>query len=150
MTYLYRKATPEDVNTCITVRGKTRENALSIDELKEIGVTVETWKKGIREESLPGYVCLSEGEVIGYCFGVAETGEIAVLALLPKHEDRGIGKKLLGMMVQHLKNNGFNRVFLGCTKDCTTRSYGFYRYLGWKSTGVVDAHDDEILELIVK
>jgi hypothetical protein len=31
----------------------------------------------------------------------------------------------------------------------TMRSYGFYRYLGWKSTGTFDANHDEVLELLL-
>ena len=149
LTYTYRKAVPEDAPTCVIVRGKTRENAVSVDRLKARGVTVGSWSKGIRDDTLPGYVCLFNDEVIGYCFGSSETGEVVVLALLPEHEDRGIGKKLLGVLIEEFKGRGFKRLFLGCTKVSTARSYGFYCYLGWMSTGKVDAHADEILELVI-
>lgn len=48
--------------------------------------------------------------------------------------------------IDHFKNLGFDRLFLGCSSDPQTRSYGFYRHLGWKSTGTIDQHQDEILE----
>jgi hypothetical protein len=51
-------------------------------------------------------------------------------------------------VVEDLWAIGFKRLFLGCSKNPAHRSYGFYRYLGWRSTGESDAHGDEELELI--
>lgn len=146
MNVVYRRARPEDVAACIDLRGKTRENALDVERLKAIGVTLETWTRGIAEETWPGHVCLSGGKIVGYCFGLKDTGEIAVLALLPEFENRGIGKTLLNKMVEDFRSLGFHRLFLGCSSNPETRSYGFYRHLGWRSTGTFDAADDEILE----
>ena len=146
MNVVYRRAVPEDVAACIDLRGKTRENSISVERLKAIGVTLETWTRDIAEGALPGYVCLFEGKVVGYCFGVKDTGEIAVLAILPEFENRGIGKTLLNKMVQDLRRLGFNRLFLGCSSNPRTRSYGFYRHLGWRATGTFDAANDELLE----
>src|SRR4051794_2705042 len=122
MNVVYRRAIPEDTPACIDLRGKTRENSLSVEQLKAIGVTLETWTSDIAEETLPGYVCLSGDKIVGYCFGVKGTGEIAVLALLPEFENRGIGKTLLNKMVQDFKSLGFNRLFLGCSSNPKTRS----------------------------
>lgn len=149
MSYSFRKAVPEDAQTCVVVRGKTRENPFSVEQLKAIGVTVDTWQQGIKSQRFPGYVCVHANEIIGYCFGESATGEIVVLALLPEHESRGLGKKLLNMMVSDFKALGHKRLFLGCSSDPAVRSYGFYRHEGWRSTGKLDAANDEVLELIV-
>ena len=85
--------------------------------------------------------------MVGYCFGDARTGEVVVLALLPAFEGCGIGSHLLSLVVADLQALGHTRLYLGCAKDATTRSHGFYRYLGWRPTGDVDANGDEILEL---
>lgn len=146
MNVVYRKAVPEDTPGCIDLRGKTRENAFSVEELKAIGITPESWQSAIADESLPGYVGLVDGELAGYCFGDRETGEIAVLALLPACEGKGIGKALLSLMVEEFKALGFKRLFLGCSSDPKVRSHGFYRRLGWKPTGEIDAAGDEVLE----
>lgn len=82
----------------------------------------------------------------GYCFGDRDSGEIVVLALLPECEARGIGKALLERMVDDFRGWGFARLFLGCSSDPNSRSYGFYRHLGWTSTGALDAAGDELLE----
>jgi hypothetical protein len=54
---------------------------------------------------------------------------------------------LLARVVQDLRAAGHTRLFLGCARDPSTRSHGFYRHLGWQPTGEIDANDDEILEL---
>lgn len=148
MNILYRTAAPEDTSACIDLRGRTRENAFSVDELKAVGITHESWRAGIADGSLPGYVALVDGELAGYCFGDRDTGEIAVLALLPAYEGQGIGKALLALMVDAFKGLGFQRLFLNCSPDPQVRSHGFYRHLGWKPTGEVDEAGDEVLAYV--
>ena len=145
----YRVAAPSDVATCIDIRSRTRENAVSVKRLAEVGITVASWSEDVRRGSLPGHVCLANGEIVGYCFGATATGEVEVLALLPAFESQGIGKALLNQVIETLSGIGFTRLFLGCSSDPATRSYGFYRHLGWRSTGVFDARGDEVLEYFV-
>ncbi|MBT8092565.1 MAG: GNAT family N-acetyltransferase [Gammaproteobacteria bacterium] len=149
MNVNYRPALPEDAEECVAVRGRTRQNAASEELLRSIGVTVETWRKNIISDALPGYVCQCEDKIAGFCFGSRETGEIVVLALLPEFEDLGIGRELLNRTVRRLAEIGHSRLFLGCTRDPQSRSYGFYRHLGWRPTGKTDQYGDEILELTV-
>jgi ribosomal protein S18 acetylase RimI-like enzyme len=143
---LYRRAFPNDVEACIALRGRTRENAYSIEQLRAIGVTLETWRLGIADGSWPGYVGIINGELIGFCFGDRASGEITVLALSPQYERKGIGKALLNLMVEELRGFGFAKLFLGCSPNPDVRSHGFYRHLGWKPTGEIDGNNDEILE----
>ena len=149
MTLTYRSAVPSDIAACIELRGKTRENAVSVERLKQLGVTQASWSAEVADGDLPGYVCVEHGQIVGYCFADRNTGEVVVLALLPAWEGRGIGKHLLGMIVADLAMLGFRRLFLGCSSDPKVRSYGFYRHLGWTSTGTLDANDDEVLELLL-
>jgi GNAT superfamily N-acetyltransferase len=141
-------AVPEQAADFIRLRGQTRENAISEERLRSLGITAETWGASIREERLPGFVAYSGQHMAGYCFGDAGTGEIVVLALLPSYEGRGIGKRLLNLTVEELRRLGHRRLHLGCSADPVVRSYGFYRRLGWRSTGNVDERGDEILELL--
>ncbi len=142
----YRAAVHSDIATCVDIRDRTRENAVSAERLSAIGITVAPWSESVRRGSLPGYVCFADGEIVGYCFGATASGEVEVLALLPAFERQGIGKALLARVVETLGNIGFTRLFLGCSSDPTSRSYGFYRHLGWRSTGTFDARGDEVLE----
>jgi len=59
-----------------------------------------------------------------------------------------VGKTVLGMTAAGLRKRGFTRLFLGCAADPAVRSYGFYRHLGWRSTGTFDAAGDEVLEYL--
>jgi ribosomal protein S18 acetylase RimI-like enzyme len=79
-----------------------------------------------------------------------ETGEIQVVAILPAFEKRGIGRELLDRTSKELAKLGHARLFLGCSPDPASRSYGFYRRLGWRSTGTFDQYGDEILEIFVE
>jgi GNAT superfamily N-acetyltransferase len=143
-----RRARPEDAGECVRLRGLTRENAVSEDRLREYGVTAQSWAADIESGALPGWVARSAGRIVGYCFGAAKTGEVVVLALHPAHEGQGLGSQLLRRVVQDLRDHGHARLFLGCSPDPQVRSYGFYRHLGWMSTGAFDAHGDEVLEFV--
>ena len=145
----YRDALQEDAAECVTMRGRTRENAASEEWLRSIGITAKSWADNIRSGALPGHVCTSDGAIVGFCFGVRDTGEIQVLAVLPEFENRGVGRRLLDRTVRSLAELGHRRLFLGCSPDPAVRSYGFYRHLGWRPTNTVDKYGDEILELFV-
>lgn len=144
---LFSRARPDDAGECVRLRGLTRENAISEKRLREYGITAQSWAADIESGALPGWVARRSGRIVGYCFGASKTGEVVVLALHPDHEGQGLGKRLLQLVVQALRRHGHRRLFLGCSADPQVRSYGFYRHLGWKSTGALDARGDELLEL---
>jgi ribosomal protein S18 acetylase RimI-like enzyme len=146
-TLHYRPAVSADAAECVTLRGRTRENAISAATLASLGITAGSWASSIELGRLPGHVCTDNGAIVGYCFGDKDTGEIVVLAILPQYEGRGIGKTLLLQVVEDLQSLGYKRLFLGCSSDSSHRSHGFYRHLGWRPTGSFDDNDDEVLEL---
>ncbi len=82
----WRKAVPGDADACIALRGKTRENAFTEAQLRDLGITVESWGDGIRGGRFSGHVCCANGRMVGYCFGDTASGEIVVLAILPEYE----------------------------------------------------------------
>jgi GNAT superfamily N-acetyltransferase len=147
MALQLRPAVASDAAACVRIRGLTRENVVSEARLRSAGITVESWARDIETGLLPGFVCESDGSLVGYCFGARSTGEVVVLALLPGHEERGLGRRLLGMVGEQLRGFGHRRLFLGCSPDPACRAYGFYRHLGWRTTGTFDRHGDEVLEL---
>lgn len=146
-TLHYRSAVSADAEECIELRGSTRENAISAATLASLGITAGSWANDIEMGNLPGCVCTDDGRIVGYCFGDRGTGEIAVLAVLPRYEGRGIGKALVSRVVNDLLSFGHRRLFLGCSSDPAHRSHGFYRHLDWMPTGSFDANGDEVLEL---
>lgn len=146
MNLVYRSATASDIAECIEIRGNTRDNAVSVERLKELGVTQASWAADVASGRLPGYVCVDEDRVVGYCYGDRNTGEIVVLAVLPDWEGKGVGKRLLNSLVMDFAALGHRRLFLGCSSKSQFRSHGFYRHLGWISTGRLYANRDEELE----
>lgn len=146
MDFEFRAAHPGDAAACVALRGKTRQNAISEAALRALGVTEASWSEDIRTGALPGHVCTVNGDIVAYCFGDRATGEIVVLAVLPDFENRGIGKALLQRAVHELTAFGHGRLFLSCSPYESSRSHGFYRHLGWRSTGEFDSRGDEILE----
>jgi len=141
------KPAPADFATeYIRLRGLTRENAVSEERLRALGITAESWANDIQSEELQGFVAQAGHEMAGYCFGNTKSGEVVVLAVRPTYEGQGVGQRLLAMVVQELHERGHTKLFLGCSSDPKVRSYGFYRHLGWCPTGSVDARGDEVLE----
>lgn len=146
MSIEYKSAPSQMVGEYIELRGQTRENSITADTLRSYGITAESWAKDIESGQIRGFIALSVAHMVGYCFGDLKTGEVLVLAVMPSHECQGIGQRLLALTVEVLKDYGHIRLFLGCSPDPKVRSYGFYRQLGWQSTGALDTHGDEILE----
>jgi GNAT superfamily N-acetyltransferase len=145
-TIHYAPAPSERAEDYICLRGQTRENAINPAGLAALGITAESWAADIRAGVLQGVMAECDGQMVGYCFGGLQSGEVVVLALLPAFEGQGIGQALLRQVMALLRERGHQRLFLGCSSDPQVRSYGFYRHLGWRSTGEVDDHGDEVLE----
>lgn len=145
----YRKAKPQDSVAIIEMRDKTRENPATPEQLAAIGITVDSWTQAISENAILGYVCSDANTMLGYCFADRETGEILVVAIRAKAENKGLGKKLMQLTTSELATIGHKRLFLACNPNPKGRSYGFYRHLGWTSTNTFDQHGDEILETFV-
>jgi len=68
-----------------------------------------------------------------------ESGEIVVLALLPVHEGKGLKRRLLALVTDHLRSVGHSTLFLGCAADPS--------HPGWRSRGSIDRYGNEVLEL---
>lgn len=148
MTITFKTAPPDLAADYVRLRAMTRQNAISQQRLRALGITAQSWASDIRSGELTGFVALSDQELVGYCFGHNASGEVVVLALLPAFESQGIGRRLLTLVVDLLRGQGHERLFLACAPDPNVRSHGFYRHLGWRSTGTLDERGDEILELL--
>jgi len=140
-----RDAIGYDLAACTAIRGKTRDNPISAERLRAMGVTEEAWRTRMANGDLVGSVFECDGTIVGYCFADTKTAEILVLALLPEYEGRGIGKSVLADVVHKLQLSGHKKLWLAASPDPAVRAYGFYRHLGWVPSGDFDAHNDEIL-----
>lgn len=146
MALHFRKTQSNDVNALFEVRGKTRENPVSKQQLAQLGITHAAVVEGLDAGDLYGWVCVSQEGIVGFCTGDMATGEILVLAVLPDFEGQGVGKKLLSNVVDQLQRNGANPIWLAADSNARVRAHGFYRRLGWLPTGEVLENGDEVLE----
>ena len=78
-----RKMVPEDVTASLAMRARTRENAIDLDELREVyGITPQTAAEALRTRQT-GFLLEDRAAVVGFCSGYRPTGEVVVLALWP-------------------------------------------------------------------
>ncbi|MEM9471596.1 MAG: GNAT family N-acetyltransferase [Pseudomonadota bacterium] len=146
MPLTYRRMQPEDVSAALAVRLSTKENAVTLDELEhDYGVTPQSMEDDLRSNA-NGWVCEDGGRLVGFSMGNGLNGEIAVVAVAPGYEGRGIGKTVLAHTQNWLFSLGYSEVWLLANPDPDIRATGFYKKLGWSATGVMKGHD-QVLKL---
>lgn len=141
----FRPTTQADLAATYAVRASTRDNPIPESRLLEKGITPEAVWAGFTRGDYVGWVCEADGVVIGFCTGDAATGEVLVLALPPDFEKKGIGARLLALVIEGMREKGSPRLWLAASPDPRIRAHGFYRANGWAPTGEVLENGDEIL-----
>lgn len=136
MELIFREIQCGDVESLFSVRARTRENPASIVQLATLGITPESSTEAIASGRVRGWLCTDAGAVVGFCTGHSETGEVLVLAVLPDHEARGIGRRLLALVVEWLRSSHRN-IWLAASPNPDVRAYGFYAH----SAGTRPARD---------
>ena len=134
---VFREITDADVAALFVVRVATRENTLSLEELHNLGITEESVREMLKT-SHRGWLCEDGGKVVGFTMGNRETGEMWVIAVLPEHEGKGIGGKLLTLVEDWLWSTGRNEIWLTTDTDPKLRAYGFYLKQGWQDSEIKD------------
>ena len=129
------------------VRANTRENRLSEEDLAALGITPERVAHSISSGRVRGCVCLDGSNLVAFCHGDLESGEVLVLAVLQAYEGRGIGKRVLARVVDMLRSTGHSTIWLAASPSDATRAHGFYRSLGWRPNGRKQDDGDQILVL---
>ena len=144
MELTFRETLPSDVERLFSVRARTRENPISKEQLADLGITPEAIARDVASGRIKGWICSHASDLVGFCNGDGETGEVLVLAVLPEYECRGIGRNLLAHVVEWLRSVGFNTLWLAASSSSGTRAHGFYRSLGGRPNGEIDKNGDEI------
>jgi len=92
--------------------------------------------------------CVHDGRVVGHCIGNSSTGEILGLSVDHSYRRRGIGRKLLSLVVDLLHADGVQRIWLTVSQsDPSVPALRFYQAVGWRETRDDPATGDLILEL---
>jgi ribosomal-protein-alanine N-acetyltransferase len=76
-----------------------------------------------------------EGEAIGFSLtrSVADESELLLLAVIPEHQDKGIGRRLLEQFIDHARSDGAARVHLEVRDG--NPAIAMYRAAGFEPVG---------------
>lgn len=124
----YRKAEIQDIPQIQRVRNSVRENRLSDPSL----VTDENVEEFITLRG-QGWVCVIGTEITGFAIIDLKEHNVWALFVHPIYEGTGIGKNLLGLMLDWYFEHTSDIVWLGTAP--ATRAERFYRMQGWKEAG---------------
>jgi ribosomal protein S18 acetylase RimI-like enzyme len=120
----------KDLKEVFDVRVATRENPFSREALRKIGITEESTAEVLRTTHR-GWLCDIGGKIVGFVIGGGKTGELAVIAVLPEFEGRGIGSQLLVTVEKWLFSMGKQELWLWTSSDGKTKAFSFYLKHGW-------------------
>jgi GNAT superfamily N-acetyltransferase len=120
-----RRAIQGDVARIMEIRHSVRENRLSDPNL----VTGKDCAEFIERSEI--WVWEEDGIVQAFAAGDIRDGWIWALFVAPEYEGRGIGKALLSMACETLRNAGYTVANLSTAAG--TRAERFYMENGWTS-----------------
>ncbi len=126
----FREIEPADVPGLFHVRARTRENAMTLEDLQRLGINPQSVAESLGR-STKGWVCCDSGRVVAFSMADRATGEFLVIAVLPEYEGNGVGGRLMAMAEEWLAASGCERAWLTTDLDTTLRACGFYRKRGW-------------------
>lgn len=129
MTAQIRLATPADLPAIMRVRTSVTENHLSVEQMQELGITKPVLAQMILSAPCC-WVAVVEGEIVGFSMIDNAEGALFAAFVLPAHEGRGIGRRLVQIAEDQLFQT-HSRIWLETGQS--TRAAGFYRRAGWGS-----------------
>lgn len=133
-----RSATARDVEALFDIRCSVGENHQSRDELRTIGVTVETVRDMIEGGDYVSTIAEVDGRPVGFTMAQISDGYVFACFVRPDFENRGIGRALMAAAETGLRQAGVDRAWLSTGSDPHLRAVGFYRRLGWQEDGFLD------------
>jgi GNAT superfamily N-acetyltransferase len=120
----FRRAVLADIPSIMEIRLAVEENVLS----NPAAVTPEDCAAYLEERGR-GWVCESDGRIVGFSYAASEDHSIWALFVLPEYEGRGIGRHLLRLAVEWLISTGADEIRLAT--ETSTRADRFYSAQGW-------------------
>lgn len=126
---IFREANSSDIQQMQFVRNAVKENRLSNPAL----VPDEDVAEYINKRG-KGWVCVVHSEIAGFAIVDLIDNNVWALFVHPDYEERGIGKKLHGLMLDWYFAHTKETIWLGT--DPGTRAEEFYRKQGWREVGM--------------
>ena len=111
-----------------------------IDNINQLSFS-DPWSKNLVEQELDNSNChyvvgIEDGQVVGYAgmIVIADEANITNIATHPDHRRKGIGKVLLGRLIDICVENGFLLITLEVRKS-NAAAIGLYNSLGFAIEG---------------
>jgi GNAT superfamily N-acetyltransferase len=134
-----RIAAPEadsaDMAAITHIRTAVVENHLSVEQMAAVGITPESIARLLRTS---GRAWIGAIGGVDAGFAIADAAEATVFGMfvLPSHEGRGLGRRLMAAAEAWLFASGCRALWLSTDSDPKVRAHGFYRRLGWAPDGM--------------
>ena len=122
----------DDMGETFRVRTSVTENALSLEQLEQMGITPESVVASLASRSR-GWVAELDGRVVAFAIADADARSIFALFVAPGFEGRGLGSSLLELAVRWLQGERGGAIWLKTAPD--TRAAAFYARRGFVVTG---------------
>jgi GNAT superfamily N-acetyltransferase len=133
-TIIFREATAADMPGISTVRLSVKENAAMPESPARRGITNESVAASFAAAS-KGWVAERDGEIIAFSIADRRSRSIFALFVLPGHEGRGLGTRLLKYAEKWLWDDGAEPLWL--TTDPQSRAARYYERRGWIVAGAL-------------
>lgn len=139
---MIRSGRAADLSAITHVRTSVVENHLSVAQMAALGITPQSVIADMEAGTLGCWVWDEEGQVTGFSMADRRDGSIFALFVLPGHEGRGIGSRLLAACEAWLKSHGHSAVRLSTGRN--TIAHGFYQRRGWQiAEAAADLHPED-------
>ncbi|ECB5849787.1 N-acetyltransferase [Salmonella enterica subsp. enterica serovar Stanley] len=122
-----RQALITDVESIFDVRTSVRENHLSREEMRQMGIT-ESSVANMIQNSCCAWVAIDGMKVVGFSMVLHENGCLFAAFVLPEYENKGIGRELLMRAETELFKH-HEVIWLETEKN--SRAAKIYKHLGW-------------------
>ena len=139
----FREATAADMPGIFRVRTSVRENLLTVEQLRQRGITNESVAASFLTHS-KGWIAERSGEIMAFAIADRVAQSIVALFVVPQCEGQGLGTRLLDLALSWLRESGATVVWL--TTGPETKAAGFYERRGWVATGR-EEHGDTRYEI---
>ncbi len=135
---MIREGRASDIDAIFHVRTSVIENHLSVEQMAAIGITPENIIANMQSGDLVCWVAEDNENVVAFSMADRRDASIFALFVLPAHEGKEYGTKLLDACEKWLTQQGHKQATLNTGRG--TKAYAFYCKRGYVPTGEISGH----------